>query len=187
MFKIPGNALVALAILLAAAIGGWLYGHYRDAYRITIDPPNESWLREPPWDLAAQYGDLAPHIQESIFFVTSEAGVLSMRMTIGPLTSGDPKLLAHGFERGLRKGSEATVQRCGTVRIGGDSWSCFAWRQTVDGLATEHRSYLGGRGVSVMIVTFSAVEGRFSILGSPERWMRENVAWDGPSVLYAYF
>lgn len=183
----PLKAVSAVAALLLVAVGVWLFDHYRDAYRITIHPPNESWLRDLPWDLAEMYGESAPYVQESLFYVSSEAGVLSLKQTVHPFTSTEAEPFERGFESAVRKRTNGSVRRCAPVVVETDSWTCFEWSEPVDGEPARHRSYLTGRGVSKLVVTFSAVEGRFGILGSPERWLREYVEWQGPSVLYAYY
>ena len=130
------------------------------------------------------YGDSAGHVQDSIFYVTSEAAVVSFNLTLGPFTSTDREPFEAGFEAAIKE-KASRVYSCSPVKTDGDTWNCFEWYHTVDGESLRNVSYLSGRGITKVVVTFTAHEDSFGKFGSTSRWLTEYVEWKGPSAFYA--
>lgn len=184
MFKLPSHWVFYVVALLVATTGGVLFNHYNDAYRLRIYCPTESWHRELPWDYKELFGEGADLVQESFFYTQNVASVVSMSQTVDVFTSTDRVPFEAGFESALKERT-STVRSCGSVRTDDDTWTCFEWYKTVEDVPLRNRSYLSGRGITKVVVTFSSADENFRKFGNPERWLREFVEWEGPSIFHA--
>ena len=184
MLKLPSGLIFFVLVLLAGTGGVFLFNHYKNAYTVRIHIPGDAWLHDLPWDYKELYGKSASHVVDSVFTIRSEAAVVALSQTVGPLTSTDREPFEAGFESMLKK-KGSKVGRCRAVKTDDDTWNCLEWYQTIDGIPVRNRSYLSGRGITKIVVTFSSDDGNFHRFGETDRWLRELVEWKGPSLLYA--
>jgi len=176
--------LIVLAVALVVLFTGLaLFRHYNDAYGLRLNSPNESWLHDLPWDYEELFGDAAEHVENSVYFGTGAASVVSMKQTLGPFTSLEQEQFERGFERGVRKRTQS-AGRCRAVKVDDVTWNCFEWKQTFDGEPMRQRAYLTGRGITKFVVVFTAPVDGFSAFGNQRRWLSD-VEWLGPGLIHA--
>lgn len=184
MFKLPSHWLFYLLALMVVSTVGVLYDHYSDAYSLRIYGPNESWLHDLPWQYEDLYGEAAEHMQESLSYQRGQAVVVSMSQTLGLFNSTDRAPYEAGFESALKQRT-SSVSSCKSVETDTDRWNCLEWYMTIEDVSIRNRSYLSGRGITKVVVIFSANDDNFYKFGSTDRWLRELIEWEGPDIFKA--